>query len=149
MKRHPALVSLSREHHDGLLLAIRLQQGTKALERLWSHDLFWQADFVTAFFDDNLARHFRVEEEILFPAVQTTAKEAKGMIGILLAEHNEMREMTTFLRHPDEGKLAVTLVRFGEILERHIRREERELFPMCEEYMPAETLEALGPQLNR
>ena len=55
MKRHDSLVPLSREHHDGLLLAVRLQQGRAALPRLWSHDLVWQAEYVTRFFGEHLA----------------------------------------------------------------------------------------------
>ena len=67
MKRHPGLIPLSREHHDGLLLATRLQQGRNALLRLWSHDLVWQAQYVVKYFREELIDHFATEEEIIFP----------------------------------------------------------------------------------
>ena len=78
MKRHPAFVALSQEHHDGLLLATRLQQGTNALLRLWSHDLHWQSDYVVKFFDENLRQHFSVEEEIVFPVAGQYLPEHAG-----------------------------------------------------------------------
>ena len=149
MKRHPAFISLSREHHDGLLLATRLQQGRNALERLWSHDLQWQANFVVDFFDKQLVDHFRAEEEILFPEVIGLSKSENEIVGALIAEHAEMRDMVDFLRHPTEKKLECTLTRFGEVLERHIRSEERQLFPFCEAHMTAGKLEAIGRAITK
>ena len=144
MKRHAAFIPLSREHHEALLLATRLMQGRKALERLWSHDLMWQAKYVVDFFDGHLAEHFRVEEELLFPEVTPYLAKEDDVVTLLLEEHAEMREMTELLRQPTEKKLECTLARFGEILERHIRREERLLFPFCEAHLPPEKLEELG-----
>lgn len=144
MKRHDSFIPLSREHHDGLLLATRLQQGRNALLRLWSHDLQWQAGYVVQFFDDHLENHFRTEEEIIFPLAEKYFRtDQEPIIRRLAEEHCELKELVAFLRHPEEKKLECTLVRFGEILERHIRSEERELFPMCEESFPKEYLEKI------
>ncbi len=148
MKRHAAFLSLSREHHDGLLLATRLRQGRKALERLWSHDPVWQARFVVEFFDEKLAEHFRLEENILFPEVLGLLKNDENIVALLLEEHAELRELAEALRHPEEKKLECTLTQFGEILERHIRREERELFPFCEANLTDEALEAIGRSMD-
>jgi hemerythrin-like domain-containing protein len=148
MKRHQSFISLSREHHDGLLLATRLQQGRKALLRLWSHDLHWQAEFTVKFYDDNLANHFRMEEEIIFPAAEQFIPDNE-LRKRLLREHQEMREMVEFLRHPDEKKLECTLTRFGELLESHIRCEEREYFPLCETSVPEHILNDLGTKMER
>ncbi len=148
MKRHPAFIPLSREHHDGLLLATRLQQGTKALERLWSHDLQWQSGFVVEFFETNLSGHFRIEEEFLFPTVAGLMPKDNGMIGDLIREHREMEALVETLRHPTGKPPEATLKRIGEILERHIRREERELFPFCEAHMSASTLASLGRKME-
>ncbi|MBI1803874.1 MAG: hemerythrin domain-containing protein [Ignavibacteriae bacterium] len=145
MKRHDSFIPLSREHHDGLLLATRLQQGRNALLRLWSHDLSRQAEYVVRFFDEHLDNHFQTEETFIFPLAQKFFhEEQQPIIQQLLDEHNELRELADFLRNPDEKKLECTLTRFGEILERHIRAEERQLFPICEETFPAEDLGTLG-----
>ena len=139
MKRDQALVTLSRDHHDGLLLAVRLQQGKKALLRLWSHDPFWQAKYVVKFYEDHLISHFEAEEKILFPLVAQYVKDS-SVINKLVEEHKEMRGYVDSFRHPEEKKLECNLEQFGKLLESHIRCEERELFPLCEESIPGESL---------
>jgi hemerythrin-like domain-containing protein len=148
MKRHSSFIPLSREHHEGLLLATRLQQGRNALLRLWSHDLNWQAEYIVKFFDDNLDTHFLIEETIVFPAARASNLNGGTIIQALLNEHAEMREMVEFFRHPSQKKLECTLTRFGEILENHIRCEERELFPLCEEAFSEEELENIGKNIR-
>ncbi|HMD13862.1 MAG TPA: hemerythrin domain-containing protein [Bacteroidota bacterium] len=148
MKRHPAFIALSQEHHDGLLLATRLQQGTNALLRLWSHDLYWQAEFVVKFFDENLRQHFSVEEEIVFFGAGQYLPEHSGMIQKLIDQHNTMRSITESLRFPLEEKLQTLLIQFGKILEQHIRTEEREFFPLCEAHIPEEQIRAMGKRID-
>jgi len=148
MKRHPAFVTLSQEHHDGLLLATRLQQGTNALLRLWSHDLHWQSEYVVKFFDDNLRQHFSVEEEIVFPAARQYLLEHSGMIQKLIDQHNDMRSIAESLSLPVEENLKNLLTQFGKILEAHIRIEEREFFPLCETRIPEEQIQAMGKRIN-
>ena len=61
IKRHPAIVSLSRDHHFGLLLVWKIRQGLKNAvdaERISSYLLY--------FFKEHLEKHFREEEEFLF-----------------------------------------------------------------------------------
>ena len=149
MRRHETLIPLSRDHHNGLLLATRLQQGRKALLRLWSHDPFWQAEYVVKFYKDNLVPHFEAEEKILFPLAASHIKGDKRIVKRLLDEHTEMRRMIDFFRHPEEKKLECTLEQFGKLLEAHIRCEERELFPMCEEGIPAKELEEARVTIER
>lgn len=141
MKRHAKLVVLSREHHDGLLLAVRLQQGEQALERLWSHDPLWQAAEVVRFFETHLTPHFADEENLLFPLAERYFEDA-AVVGRLRSEHDEMRHLAGALRTPS-GDVARMLKRFGEILEGHIRCEEREFFPACEERIPEQELQQL------
>ncbi len=148
MKRHPAFVALSQEHHDGLLLATRLQQGSNALLRLWSHDLHWQSEYVIKFFDDNLRQHFSVEEEIVFPVARQYLPDDSGMVQKLVDQHNDMRSIAESLRLPAEEKLQNLLTQFGKILEAHIRIEEREFFPLCEARIPEEQIRALGKRIN-
>ena len=142
MKRHAGFVPLSREHHDGLLLATRLQQGRAALLRLWSHDPVWQAEYVVRFFDEHLLPHFTTEEEIVFPVARAVAG-LEEVVRELLDEHREMRLLVTRLRSGDPDP-AATLLRFGTILEHHIRTEERVLFQRCEERLEEAELERLG-----
>jgi len=148
MKRHATFVPLSREHHDGLLLATRLMQGDDALLRLWSHDPNWQAAHVVRFFDDSLEGHFRLEEELIFPRASLLEPDGSGMVKRLVREHGELRGIAERLRRPLQGSVRGELVRFGTLLEEHIRAEERQLFPMLEERLPAEELESLGARIR-
>ncbi len=148
MKRHTSLVPLSQEHHDGLLLAVRLQQGRAALPRLWSHDLRAQAAFVTRFFAEHLTDHFAAEEEHLFPAAAAANPGLKAAAKELLAEHAELRALADSLPAADEKHLECSLMRFGQLLEHHIRSEERVFFPACEEHLPSAELERIGRALG-
>ncbi len=141
MKRHESLVALSRDHHDGLLLATRLQQGKKALLRLWSHDPAWQAAYVVKIFDEGLVLHFEAEEKVLFPLAAKWIRKHQDTLRRLLDEHVKMRTLVDSLRRQEGMHLVETLMEFGKILEGHIRCEEREFFPQCEEDIPLDELE--------
>jgi hemerythrin-like domain-containing protein len=149
MKRHPSLVLLSKDHHDGLLLAVRLRQGQSALTRLWSHDPFWQAQFVINFFNENLAQHFEAEERFLFSCANETPGDHSRIVHRLINEHHEMKRMTESLKHSDEKVIRENLGLFGKLLEQHIHCEERELFPLLEQLLPEETLLNIGHQIEQ
>ena len=60
----------------------------------------------------------------------------------VLAEHLEIRTATARLRAGDA--VADELQALGHLLERHVRYEERELFPMIESRLDDEALRSLG-----
>src|SRR5947208_11376257 len=64
MKRHPALIPLSRDHHDGLVQAVRLRRA--AADGDASAPLAAAREFVE-FFRNEERIHLRDEEEELFP----------------------------------------------------------------------------------
>jgi len=65
IKRHKALRNLSREHHDGLVFALRLQKGVAN-----SADLQSMEEYATWFWKNHLLPHFQIEEERLFPMLK-------------------------------------------------------------------------------
>jgi hemerythrin-like domain-containing protein len=148
MTRHSSFVPLSREHHDGLSLAIRLQQGSRASLTMWSHDLRWQAEHTVNFFDEHLVRHFRIEEDVLFPVAGTYIKDHPELADRLVNEHRQLEALAELLRHPISRMLPAKLKEFGKLLEGHIRAEERELFPCCESSIPQDTLAELGRKIR-
>jgi iron-sulfur cluster repair protein YtfE (RIC family) len=141
MKRSEALASLSRDHHQGLFVALQLKRadaGTAAQAR---------EAFLT-FFEREGARHFRVEEEVLLPAYARRAEPDRDAVVRVLVEHVDLRRRAQDLAagsEPDVGELH----ELGERLEGHIRHEERVLFPMIEEALPAEELESLAAAVER
>lgn len=145
--RHPSLVCLSHDHHHGLALALRCRkQALGQIKPMGVEGLRARAREVKDFFAQNLERHFLAEEEVLFPLVRTSVPESCGLIEGLLAEHGQMRESARRLEQ--EKDLAKLLFDLGDLLERHIRREERELFPLFENRIPAVQAESVKTKME-
>lgn len=145
MKRHPALVPLSRQHHDGLALGVFIERDLRddpdgaAARRLRQQAL--------DAFELELRGHFAVEEEILFPAVRDALPEP-AVLDELLADHAHLREAFAALEGLDDGKLAGALLDLRERLTRHIRTEEGVLFEAIQACLPEEELAALGQRIE-
>lgn len=123
MRRHPALVPLSHDHHHALVEARRLRQAADG------HHSFAAVDAFLRFFADESVRHFREEEELLFPLV-AEAEEARELVVEALLQHQRLHALAARLRRAI-GDTSVAR-ELGELLEAHVRLEERELFPLIE-----------------
>jgi len=136
MPRHSSLVPLSHDHHEALLIALRLKKGGLASQHdhLWPADLKKQIHSLQLFFERELLPHFYIEEEVLFP-ITASIEELKPIVTGLLAQHQKMREMFRhiFVMTGDDDLLKKELADLGLLLESHVRTEERELFPKLEE----------------
>ena len=149
-KRHPSLIPLSHDHHHGLVLAFRLREGLPR-NRKPSDSPQEQAEDAVRFFRDNLVPHFRAEEEALFPAMRACAPQAAVLLDTLMTEHAEMRfyiEQLSQVPH-DAATLSPLLKAFGNLLERHIRHEERELFPLYEAHISETDTARIGADILR
>ena len=135
MPRHSSLIPLSHDHHEALLVALRLKKGgpTSPHDTLWSHELPKQVHSLQLFFERELLPHFKLEEEILFPAA-SGLEELQPTVKNLLSQHQRMREMIENITSlQEEARLKKEMAGFGALLEAHVRIEERELFPKLEE----------------
>ena len=148
-KRHPSLVPLSHDHHHGLALAARLKQGDKALlNDGWTHDRKEQAGMVQTFYDRELRPHFKAEEEIVFPAMSASLPQTVSIIENLVRQHRQMESLVENLASGRGNALEHDLVALGELLEKHIRIEERELFEVFQSDLPADVAEEVGKSLR-
>jgi CheY-like chemotaxis protein/hemerythrin superfamily protein len=146
--RHPSLISLSQEHHHGLVLALRLCQGGAALRtEVWTSEPREQAERVVRFHRDRLTPHFSAEEEVLFPILRAAVPEQGELIDRLLSEHRLLGSQIAWLPQSSPTDLRNSLARIGRLLQDHIRAEERALFPACEAGCSAEVLADLGVRL--
>lgn len=137
MRCHPSLIPLSHDHHQGLTLALRCRkQALGRIKPTGIQGLRDRADEVKGFFLKNLERHLEAEEKILFPMMNSFIPESQALIRDLLEEHREMRAAARKLE--GDAGLAKSLFDFGDLLERHIRREDRKLFPLFEKYVTQE-----------
>jgi hemerythrin-like domain-containing protein len=140
MKRHPALVELSRDHQHGLAKAHTLRHATET-----DHAAARSAFLL--FWHDEAEAHFQIEEQILLPALHGL-DAADEPVNRVLAEHAVIRRRAADLS--DGAQPAVDdLHSLGGLLERHIRYEERVLFPLIERSLNDAQLTALGEAFAR
>ena len=114
-KRHQALQPLSRDHHHGLLLSWKIRSGFSkniAPERIKIY-----ADW---FFETHLIPHFEMEEKHVFTILEANHE----LIKRALADHRRLIRL--FKKKQDN---ALVLSKIEEELDKHIRFEERILFP--------------------
>lgn len=135
MKRHESIVVLSRDHHFGLLFCWKIRTGLKKnipLERI--------RPYVSYFWDNHLKQHFCEEETLLFALLRD------DLCNQAISEHNEIREyfeeISTTKNVPD-----YTLVLLADSLDKHIRFEERVLFPHIEKEVSEDVLAGIGNEL--
>jgi hemerythrin-like domain-containing protein len=141
-RRHESLIPLSREHHYGLMLCLRIHRGlpVRGNDETWVRAKAGQA---AEFFASDLTGHFKAEEEALFPAMREIAGAAELITG-LISEHRELERLAAQLSLTAGAQSVDALGRFADLLEAHIRKEERELFPLYEKEVGAETAEEVG-----
>jgi iron-sulfur cluster repair protein YtfE (RIC family) len=138
-KRDPSLVPLSHDHHHGLVRSFRIRKAVRE-----GGDLAAERATTSAFHESDLAPHFRAEEEALVPALRETGAVSEKAIATLLEEHRTLGAMAGELARGD-GDLAA----FANLLERHIRTEEREIFPAYEARVAAPRRAEVGAALLR
>ena len=129
MKRHPALAHLSREHHGALILARLLQKNAPAYKGLPT-DTRGKADYALKFYKDELVKHFEAEEKVL-NLVTGINESLDSFAGTIFREHRQLHELFSLIagRSDDPEHLD----ELGRLLELHIRKEEREVFPVIEQ----------------
>ncbi|HLV01284.1 MAG TPA: hemerythrin domain-containing protein [Acidobacteriota bacterium] len=142
MKRHSALIPVSHDHHHGLVLAQRLKRGySKSPSSDWPDDLLEQRTRVLDFYRSQLAPHFRAEEDFLFPLAEQYLED-RQIVSELRQEHQDIESLIDSLRETQE--LSEAFAKLGEILERHIRKEESVLFEKMQESVPEAELQRAG-----
>jgi hemerythrin-like domain-containing protein len=142
MLRDPTLVPLSQQHHNGLALCVLVD---RALSRDDSEEsVRKQAARIVETFGIEIANHFELEEQVLFPAIV----ERLGpypMVDDLLADHARLRELVAALNTAPGRD---TIDEFTALLRQHIRREENELFQDIQARLPRDVLEAAGAEID-
>ena len=132
LKRHAALQSYSRDHHFGLLLVWKLRKGCRkgiAAKRM--------QDYLLCSLQAELLPHFRDEEQFLL----THLPAGDDYANRTWQEHAALEQLaaswtTASATHED-------LLRFADLLEAHIRFEERGLFSYLQLQLDAATLQQL------
>jgi iron-sulfur cluster repair protein YtfE (RIC family) len=152
MKRSDALAILSRDHHHALVVAQALRRAdpdTAAAARARFLD-FWETEG---------RRHFQQEEEHLLPAFAAHGDPRHPLVLQVLGDHVAIRaraaRLATVSGTPPPSANPGTpptdlqdLHELGQALADHVRLEERQLFPLIEQAMPADELLTLARRLG-
>jgi hemerythrin-like domain-containing protein len=137
MKRAEALRPLSREHLSALLVAKKLREAGDVEQVRAAFLDFWR---------DDGQHHFRIEEEVLLPTWAAHAEVDRAGVSRMLEEHLAVRRQALRL---EAGDLSVEEVKeLGTLLHDHVRFEERELFPIVEQALDAESLDRLAAAIE-
>jgi len=136
VKRNENLIILSHEHHHGLVFCSRLKKANQT-----DNDTLKR--FVKDFWHNHLLRHFIDEEEILLPYLWENEITAQ-----FLKEHEQIRKLVHMIIQGN-GFTKENSLKLGELINNHIRFEERTMFPWLEdEALTTEELAAVGEKLG-
>ncbi len=124
------MTALSREHHSALILAQLLKKGAPAYKGL-PVAINARADYALLFYRNELMDHFHKEEEVIIKKIKGIDDRLDKMAGEIISEHKELGILFTSISTGND--LVTHLDKLGCALERHIRKEEREFFPMVQE----------------
>jgi hemerythrin-like domain-containing protein len=128
LKRHEGLQPLSREHHQGLIIALNVHKGVqKAVE------FHRMVKYIRFQFEELLQPHFQFEEEKVFPLLPQSDELRQQAE----QQHLKIKSIVAQLKSNDDCGL------FADLLRDHIRFEERELFEAIQAITDMEHLNAL------
>ncbi len=126
MKRHPSLIPLSRDHHGSLILARLMQKNAPAYKGL-PDTVDGKRDYAVELFNKDIRPHFEKEEKLYNSVFHYP--ELQAQLSAIFSEHRELIRLFEGLKHKVDAE---ALHEAGTLLEKHIRTEERELFPLME-----------------
>ena len=139
MLRDPSLIPLSRQHHNALALCVLVRRSLAADSS--AESVARAARRVVDRYEIELANHFEIEEQVLFPLC-----ENYPLVAELLAEHRAIEEMVRQLRSaPSAGAIE----EFCGLLSGHVRREETQLFEEAQRSVKREALDRAGAEIER
>jgi hemerythrin-like domain-containing protein len=99
---------------------------------------------------EELSRHAVAEEQLLYPLVRNAIPHGAELADHALDEHQQVKETLDKLEKMGRGDLAFE----GELrtlmaaIREHVDEEESELLPLLEAHVDADTIQALGMQLQ-
>lgn len=135
MKRTSELRELSNDHHQALKLARKAKKAAvgaddHAISEVWTE--------VESLFNTELEPHFQIEELHIAPVLVIQGETQ--LVSRLYEEHAAMRKLLSTVN----GRSGANLKLFGELLEQHIRFEEREFFEVAQKTLHPDQLHAVA-----
>jgi hemerythrin superfamily protein len=100
-----------------------------------------------------LEEHTKAEEELFYPAVKAAAKrdkEAREEVLEAYEEHDNVKAMIAKLRATDRGDetYKAKLQVLHELVQHHVKEEEKQFFPEAKELLGEQELSAIGERIE-
>jgi hemerythrin-like domain-containing protein len=129
MKRSEHLIPLSRDHHAGLLFCWKIRAGiSKGIDPIRI------SSYVGYYWNAHLKFHFEEEEQLL-PSDEMDE------------QHVVIRKQIAAVLGPEKNNVSALQV-LEEMINAHIRFEERQLFPLLEKELSSAQLQEIGKALH-
>jgi hypothetical protein len=138
LKRNECIKKFSRDHHLGLLFCWKIRHGLKAgvaLNRV--------CKYVAYFWQQHLQWHIKDEEKILFSHLKDRRVQKA------LNEHKLISAQVQDVINDSENNKRKSLTKLADMVDDHIRYEERILFHHLEMKLNKEQLENIGTQIHK
>ena len=140
MKRHPSLIPLSRFHRSVLFLALVCKKNAPPVKG-YPTDLEGKRDYAISFYRGPLQKHIQTEENRLFPSISGKSPDLDQLITELKQEHIQLDQLFKNLEHT--ANLTEALAELGQLLEKHVRKEERQFFQLIQTSLSEDELVAI------
>jgi len=144
MKRHESIAPLSRDHHNTLLLAQLLKKNAPVYRDM-PVDTAGKVKYALQQFEAHIKKHFLQEEKMLETA-KDCSPEINRLAGEIKTEHLALTGLFNALETAIDP--VETMNTLAELLETHIRKEERVLFPLLQQECSEEMLQQIHGQLH-
>ncbi|PVV08036.1 MAG: hypothetical protein B6D77_12745 [gamma proteobacterium symbiont of Ctena orbiculata] len=91
-------------------------------------------------FTASMEHHFKIEEELLFPALEAASPQASGPINMMMLEHDQMRHLMSQLTSSLENMTNTLSAGYIDTLlvtmQQHNMKEENILYPLADSAVP-------------
>ena len=147
MKRINQLHPLSKEHHLSLVLA---QKAIKASRSNNTETISILCQKIINEYLDVWKVHFQIEEESIFQVLleryngtnSDSQQDEKEVVHLCKQLQQEHLTMNHYYEQMKSGNYTL-LGKFGELLKQHTRTEERQLFPVLDNFLNQEELDKI------
>ncbi|MBK7558853.1 MAG: hemerythrin domain-containing protein [Chitinophagaceae bacterium] len=144
MKRDEAIAPLSREHHSTLILAQLLKLHAPVYNGLPA-SVADKITYAREQFNSTIQHHFQQEENML-ELTKGINSEMDTLAGEIKNEHRQLTALFNSLdTAADPEKTMDTL---ANMLQDHIRKEERVLFPLLQQHCTEDQLQQVHKLLH-
>jgi hemerythrin-like domain-containing protein len=141
-RRHDSLIPLSREHHTGLVMAMRIDSEIPGADEAGVRKVY---DVLIAFWAQGLLPHFRAEGECLLARLVCHVDAEDELVRRTNREHVCMEALVARMRDTDDLQARrELLLEFAKTIRAHIRWEEAVLFDEAERLLTEAEIAALG-----